>query len=428
MKFSYKKVVSIASIFGIFSYQVALAMAPTLATNTASNITSSGATLSGEILNNGGYEIISAGFQYGLTTNYGATVNASLAYVFKSSFGSYGNGNGQFYSPVAVAVDSANNIFVVDTNNYRIQKFNSNGQYISSFGTYGTGPGQFLGVSGIAIDTSDNIYVVDSNNRRVDKFDSSGTYLAQFGASGVIDGLYYPGDGLFYSPQGVAVDTSGNVYVTDYLANRIQKFNSAGVYQSQFGTSGSGNGQFHGPKSIAIDSLNNIYVVDRDNNRIQKFNSAGVYQSQFGTSGSGNGQFSYPYGITIDSSNNIFVSDTNRIQKFNSAGVYQSHFSTGGGSSALGIVLDHSGNIYVADNNSFSVKKFVLGFKSNLSNLTCRKTYHYRAFATNSDGTSFGNDEVFQTGICQRPIGLKPVSAKPTVVVDKTAAVIDSSK
>ncbi|MEO5634975.1 MAG: 6-bladed beta-propeller, partial [Candidatus Paceibacterota bacterium] len=135
-------------------------------------------------------------------------------------------------------------------------------------------------------------------------------YDSQFGSNG-------SGNGQFNYPLGIAFDTSGSIYVVDGNNNRVQKFNSSGVYQSQFGTPGSGDGQFSNPRGIALDSSDNIYVVDYSNSRVQKFNSSGVYQSQFGSNGNGNGLFQYPQGIALDSSNNIYVVDgNNRVQKF----------------------------------------------------------------------------------------------------------------
>ena len=118
--------------------------------------------------------------------------------------------------------------------------------------------------------------------------------------------------------------------MVDSANNRVQIFNSAGVYLSQFGTFGTGNGQFSGPCGVAIDpTSHNIVVADIGNNRVQIFNSAGAYLSQFGTLGTGNGQFNSRVGIAIDpTSHNIVVADdgNNRVQIFNSAGVYLSQF------------------------------------------------------------------------------------------------------
>jgi DNA-binding beta-propeller fold protein YncE len=116
-------------------------------------------------------------------------------YSFVSSFGYYGSGDGEFHSPGGIIMDSSNNIYVTDASNYRVQKFDSSGNYLTQFGSYGTGDGEFAYPWGLAIDSEGNIFVVDSDNHRVQKFDSDGNYLLQFGTySG---GFYTPGDGEF---------------------------------------------------------------------------------------------------------------------------------------------------------------------------------------------------------------------------------------
>ena len=183
--------------------------------------------------------------------------------------------------------------------------------FLSKFGSFGTGDGQFSSPYGITVDSSNNIYVTDYGNDRIQKFNSASTYQSQFGSSG-------SGDGQFDRPSAIALDSSGNIFVTDYLNHRIQKFNSAGVFLSKFGSFGTGDGQFSYPSGIALDSSGNIYVADSVNNRIQKFDSAGIFLSKFGSSGTGDGQFDRPDSIAFDSSDNIYVADfgNNRIQKF----------------------------------------------------------------------------------------------------------------
>ena len=80
------------------------------------------------------------------------------------------------------------------------------------------------------------------------------------------------GDGQFSYPQNVAVDISGNVYVSDFSNNRIQKFDSGGNFTTKWGTGGSADGQFSGVAGIAVDASGNVYVVDQNNHRVQKFN------------------------------------------------------------------------------------------------------------------------------------------------------------
>jgi type II secretory pathway pseudopilin PulG len=135
-------------------------------------------------------------------------------------------------------------------------------------------------------------------------------YLSQFGSSG-------PGNGQFSFPEGIAVDSSGNVWVSDFDNNRVEEFNASGTYLSQFGSLGSGNGQLNSPQGVAVDSSGNVWVADTSNHRVEEFNASGAYLSQFGSFGYGNGQFDSPYGVAVDSSGNVWVSDlgNNRVEE-----------------------------------------------------------------------------------------------------------------
>ena len=276
-----------------------------------------------------------------------------------------GSGNGQFSYPDGIAVDGSGNIYVTDTYNYRVEKFNSSGVYQSQIGcasgacASGSGNGQFTLPTGIAIDAGGNIWVVDFSSNRVEKFNSSGVYQSQLGcASGACS--TGSGNGQFNFPEGIAIDSSGNIWVTDYDNYRVEEFNSSGAYLSQIGcasgacSSGSGNGQFSSPFGIAADAGGNIWVTDYINNRVEKFNSSGTfllgigsgYQGvggSIGSSGSGNGQLYYPQDVAIDSSGNAWVTDTgnNRFEEFNSSGAYLSQFgSSGSGNGHFEDMLD----------------------------------------------------------------------------------------
>ena len=278
---------------------------------------------------------------------------------FYSFYGKYESApGGLFELPRSMAFDSKGNIYVADTDNHRIQKFDSNRIYQLSFGMFGVRDGEFNSPHDITIDSDDNIYVADTGNDRIQKFNSDGVFLSKFG-------VYGDKKGEFDFPRGITLDASGNIYVADTGNDRIQKFNSDGVYKSEFGTLGDKKGEFDFPRDIALDSSGNIYVVDTGNDRIQKFNSDGVYQSEFGTHGGKEGEFDVPRGMALDPTGNIYVADTDnhRIQKFNSDGVYQSEFGVRGDKSGEfisphGIVFDHSGNIYVADTGNARIQKF----------------------------------------------------------------------
>jgi DNA-binding beta-propeller fold protein YncE len=226
---------------------------------------------------------------------------------YLAQWGSFGTGNGQFYGPGGVAVDSSNNVYVPDFGlPSRIQKFDSNGDYLTQWAIE-SDLGNFNGPEGVAVDSGNNIYVTAPQNCLVEKFDSNGNYLTQWG------------NAELYIPAGVAVDSSNNVYVASEYDNQIVKFDSDGNYLTQWGSQGSGNGQFEYPKGIAVDSGNDVYVTDIENDRVEKFDSNGDYLTQWGDYGGGNGQFTYPVGVAVDRTGNyIYVADQEggRIEVF----------------------------------------------------------------------------------------------------------------
>ena len=288
-----------------------------------------------------------------------ASVVAGETYQFVSKWGSLGGGDSQFHLPEGIAVDSSSNIYVADSNNHRVQKFDPNGSYLTQWGSAGTGNGQFYFLRGIAVDSSGNVYVADTdNNHRIQKFNSSGSYLTQWGSYGT-------GDGQFNVPFGITVDSSGNIYVADSNNHRIQKFDSNGNFITKWGSAGYGDGQFSNPYGVTVDSSGNVYVADTINHRVQKFDPNGNFITKWGSGGTGDGQFYYPHGITVDSSGNVYVADSNnhRIQKFNSSGSYLTQWGSNGTGDGQfnhpdGITVGSSGNVYVADSHNHRIQKF----------------------------------------------------------------------
>ena len=231
-------------------------------------------------------------------------------------------------------------------------------EYVHQWGSYGSGDALFDDPCDVAVDSSGNVYVTDSTNHRIQKFTSGGTYVTQWGSNG-------SGAGQFSFPYGVAVDSSNYVYVVDYGNHRVQKFTSGGTYVTQWGSNGSGDGQFSYPQGIAIDNLGYVYVCDTDNDRMQKFTSGGTYVTQWGSSGSGAGQFFYPTGIAVDSNRYVYVADqfNDRIQKFTSAGTFVTtwgSFGSGDGQFDFpaGVAVDSSNNVYVSDSLNDRIQKF----------------------------------------------------------------------
>lgn len=296
---------------------------------------------------------------------------------FKLKWGASGSADGQFSIPLDVAVDSSNNVYVLDKDNNRIQKFTSTGTFLTKWGSgcnlttgfgcntfapgaISVGDGQFAFATarGIAVDTFGNVYVVDSGNNRVQKFTSNGVFLTKWGSAG-------SGDGQFSTAYRVAVDTIGNVYVVDWGNNRVQKFTSTGTFLTKWGSAGSGDGQFSSPRGIAVDFAGNVYLADEANNRIQKFNSNGNFIIKWGSVGSADGQFNQPFGIAADIPGNVYVAEFtgNRIQKFSSTGTFITKWGNAGSGDGQfnfpsGIAVDIFGNSYVADAGNDRVQVF----------------------------------------------------------------------
>jgi DNA-binding beta-propeller fold protein YncE len=192
---------------------------------------------------------------------------------YRTDFGSYGTGDGQFIWPTAIAVDREGYVYIGSESEHRIQKFSATGQFVGKWGTPGDGDGELAGPSGMVFDREDNLYVVDHFNSRLQKFTKDGKFLLKWGTKG-------EGDGQFNLPWGLGLDATGNVYVADWRNDRVQKFDAAGKFLAAFGTSGSNDGEFHRPSSVATDADGNIYVADWGNNRVQVLAPDGRFRTK----------------------------------------------------------------------------------------------------------------------------------------------------
>ena len=290
-------------------------------------------------------------------------------------WGYYDIGNGYGLNrPSGIAVSRDGYVYVTDTDNHRVVKFDSEGTFVLAWGSAGNGGGQFVYPRGIAIDNNDSIYVTDGEtyyypygqNNRVQKFDSNGNFITQWGGRG-------SSDGLFLSPSGIAVDSEGYVYVSDtderiYNSHRVQKFNSNGIFIRAWGGEGRSEGKLYYPKGLAIGSDGLIYVADSGNSRIQKFTADGDFVTLWGGDGSTNGFFEGPKGLGVDANGFLYVADyyNERIQKFDKNGSYVKQWGsegTGNGQFQNGpesIAVSKEGFVYAA-NGAYSdarVQKF----------------------------------------------------------------------
>jgi RHS repeat-associated protein len=245
---------------------------------------------------------------------------------YEATFGVSGKGNGQLSAPFGFTVDSKGNVWVADTGNDRVEEFNSKHEYVSQFGSEGTIGGEFKEPKAIAVTASGTIFVVDAANNRLEKFNEKGEFISAFGfgvsngeakfqtcvkASECHAGIAGSGNGQFSEPRGVAVSTTGHVWVADPGNSRIQEFSESGEFLAKVGSYGTGNGQFEEPKGIAIDSAGNIWVTDAKAGRLQKFTSNGTFLSAAGSKGTGTGQFEAPWGLALTSGGEIYIADVN---------------------------------------------------------------------------------------------------------------------
>ena len=132
----------------------------------------------------------------------------------------------------------------------------------------GTGDGQFSLPSGVAVDSTGDVYVADSGNSRIQKFDSSGNFITKWGTVGTGDGQFGPSATV---PLDIAIGSSDNVVVVDPTNNRVEKFRPIGTFITKWGTAGSGTSQFTLPSGVAIASGGEVYVVDQGNSRVERF-------------------------------------------------------------------------------------------------------------------------------------------------------------
>jgi len=380
-----------------------------------------------------------------------------------------GSSDGTFSTPTGVAIDNAGNIYVVDSGNYRVSKFSATGAYIGSIGnvtqsqgscatgitngwctvgnlqmSYFTSSsllGGFNSPGGIAVDSSGNLYVADTGNNRIQMFNSAGVAQGAIGYSSSASGTCTAGlstgwctgstfaattgNGGFSGPIGVALDSSGNLYVADTGNHRIEKFSTTGAFQGSLGwvstaggagcttpgipttgwctstaagfSSNSNIGGLHSPHGITLDTSGNIYVADYGNNRVQAYTSSGAVTGASGlvsttgtgctagnnpstwcvsgsttqfSAGTGNGAFSNPTWVYFNSAtSHIYVSDNgnNRIQSLNPLGAYFQQFGGGGNGAGqfngpMQSTTDASGNYYIVDQNNSRLEKFNSSF------------------------------------------------------------------
>ena len=238
-----------------------------------------------------------------------------------------------FKNPVSVARGEGDLMYVVSraydyrSDSKRITVCTVGEDYIGEIGNAGRlggemmdsgesdAPGSMVWPTSVALDKTGNVYVSDEWLNRIAMFSSDVEWLGAWGTQG-------DADGEVDQPAGIAFDSEDNLYVVDTGNNRIQKFTKDGQFLAKWGQQGSGDGEFDMPWGIGLDADNNVYIADWRNDRIQKFAPDGSFLMAFGESGSGDGQFNRPADVAVDKEGLIYVADwrNDRVQVFDAEG------------------------------------------------------------------------------------------------------------
>jgi hypothetical protein len=300
--------------------------------------------------------------------------------------------------PYGVAVDAAGNVYIADANNNRIEKVTPSGAltFVAGNGAYGTpaaGPALSSPMDfppDVAVDSTGALYIVQHYDSQIDKV-VNGT-LSRYAGTGTAGGPPIPGPATSSpedEPYGVAVDAAGDVFIADSLNNVVEKVTPAGVLSIVAGTGTQGtptpgpatSSRLHAPNQVAVDGSGNLYITDSTNNVIEKVNTQGILSIFAGTGTAGTStpgglatasRLSAPYGVGVDAAGDVYIADTgnNQIDEVNTAGVLSLVAGTGlAGSPTPGPAVDSkliypsavavgpTGNVYIADEGNNEVEE-----------------------------------------------------------------------
>ncbi|MFI9240396.1 SMP-30/gluconolactonase/LRE family protein [Streptomyces sp. NPDC053079] len=307
----------------------------------------------------------------------------------------------RIHYPYGVAVDKNGNLYIADRHNHRIRKVTPNGIITT---VAGDGQAGYVSDGGpavatrlhypgdVAVDDAGNLYIADTNNHRVRKVTPSGiiTTIAGDGQAGYISDGGPAIATRLNTPWGLAVDRSGNVYISDHGNHRVRKVTTNGNITTVAGNGTAGYVSDGGPAiatrlqyplGLAVDAEGNLYIADRHNHRIRKVTPNGLITTVAGNGTAGyvsdggpalGTQLHYPWGVALDEAGSLYIGDghNHRVRKVTADGIITTIAGNGtagyvddGGPAAgtrvfypSGVALDRAGNLYIADANNHRIR------------------------------------------------------------------------
>ena len=247
-------------------------------------------------------------------------------------------------TPKGLALSKKNQIIVTQEDMHNVTLFGKRCRKVLSFGSHGSGEAQFHRPSGVTVDNNDCIYISDTKNNRIQKFDADGNFIKEFCGEKSLCGI-------LNQPMGIQANQEDEIYVVDRGNGRIVILSTDLVYKFSFGSVGKNKGQFGDPWDIAFDSYGLVYITDIKQHTILIFDPKGEYRGQIGVQGTQKSRLSRPSGIYIDEFGRIFVCEfgNHRVSIFHTSSEFIDCFSTGLSMvNPHSIALDQDGFIYIS--------------------------------------------------------------------------------
>lgn len=270
------------------------------------------------------------------------------------AFGSAGSAAGQFDRNYGIATSADDSIFVCEVGSTaRFQKFASDGTFQFQVGGFGSDPGEFNGPRSPAIDSAGNIYISDRRNDRIQKFDSSGSFVSMWGSRG-------KQPEQFFEMDSIEMGAGDIIWVAGYHKNDIQQFDTSGNLVDRWVGNVSGDGEFSEARGVGVVA-GEVFVVDGNNNRVQVFDATShVFKFEFGERAQGFATvFNFPRALATGPDGHLYIPDDDNIRRIRPDGSFVRMYPRlpGARSGSLGLAVSDDNIIYQSDNGNHRINK-----------------------------------------------------------------------